>query len=40
MMEKSSENYILSATLDEFLELRMKKQMADWMLWEEKVRAD
>lgn len=36
MVEKSSENYILSATLDEFLDLRMKKQMADWMLWQEK----
>ena len=36
-MEKSSENYILSATLDQFLESRMKKQMTDEMLWTEKV---
>ena len=36
-MEKSSENYILAATLDQFLESRMKKQMTDEMLWTEKV---
>ena len=37
LVEKSSENYILSATLDQFLESRMKKQMTDQMLWTEKV---
>ena len=37
LVEKSSENYILSATLDQFLESRMKKQMTDEMLWTEKV---
>jgi len=36
LVEKSSENYILSATLDQFLESRMKKQMTDEMLWTEK----
>ena len=38
MVDRSSENFILSATLEEFLESRMKKQMEDWMLWLEKVR--
>ena len=37
LVEKSSENYILAATLDQFLESRMKKQMTDEMLWTEKV---
>ncbi len=32
------ENYILKATLDEFDEYRMKKNMSDYMKYKEKVR--
>ena len=36
-MDKIGENYILKATLDEFDEFRMKKNMSDYMKWKEKV---
>ena len=36
-MERKGENYVLSATLDEWLEFRMKKNMSAFMLWKEEV---
>ena len=35
---RQGENYILKATLDEFDEYRMKKNMSDYMKWKEKVK--
>jgi len=37
MENRIGENYILKATLDEFDEFRMKKNMSDLMKWKEKV---
>ena len=37
MVDRIGENYILKATLDEFDEYRMKKNMSDYMKWKEKV---
>lgn len=34
--DRISENYILKATLDEFDEYRLKKNMSDYMKWKEK----
>jgi len=36
LVDKIGENYILKATLDEFDEFRMKKNMSDYMKWKEK----
>jgi len=36
LANKISENYILKATLDEFDEYRLKKNMSDYMKWKEK----
>ena len=36
-MDRTGENYILKATLDEFDEYRMKKNMSDEMKYKEKV---
>ena len=38
MENRIGENYILKATLDEFDEFRMKKNMSDLMKWKEKVK--
>ena len=37
LVDRIGENYILKATLDEFDEYRMKKNMSDYMKWKEKV---
>lgn len=36
LVDRIGENYILKATLDEFDEFRMKKNMSDFMKWKEK----
>ena len=36
-MERKGENYVLSATLDEWIDFRMKKNMSGFMLWKEEV---
>lgn len=36
LVDRMGENYILKATLDEFDEYRMKKNMSDYMKWKEK----
>lgn len=36
LVDRIGENYILKATLDEFDEYRMKKNMSDYMKWKEK----
>ena len=38
LVDRIGENYILKATLDEFDEYRMKKNMSDEMKYKEKVR--
>ena len=38
MVDRIGENYILKATMDEFDEYRMKKNMSDEMKYREKVR--
>lgn len=37
MVDRIGENYILKATMDEFDEFRMKKNMSDEMKYREKV---
>ena len=37
LIESKGENYVLSATLDEWISFRMKKNMSSFMLWKEKV---
>ena len=37
MVDRIGENYILKATMDEFDEYRMKKNMSDEMKYREKV---
>ena len=37
LVERKGENYVLSATLDEWISFRMKKNMSGFMLWKEKV---
>lgn len=36
LVDRNGENYILKATLDEFDEYRMKKNMSDFQKWKEK----
>ena len=38
MVDRIGENYILKATMDEFDEYRMKKNMSDEMKYREKVK--
>ena len=40
MVDRIGENYILKATMDEFDEYRMKKNMSDEMKYREKVKIE